>query len=217
MQSVTLADGTKVTEGGTGLLCMNCHQSRRNAKVYAATTASSARFGPHHGPQGDMLQGTNGFTYNQKIPSSGHKFAVDDTCVTCHMQAVAETGKAFTQAGGHTFKVSWDGGSLTAACNNCHGELENFDMRRMDYDGDGNIDGVQTEVQHLLDKLSALLPPNDKPKTALTIDATWTQPQLEAAYNWMFVAEDGSRGVHNTAYAVGLLKASIADLESRKK
>ena len=42
--------------------------------------------------------------------------------------------------------------------------------------------------------------------------STWTQPQLEAAYNWEFVSNDGSLGIHNTAYAVGLLKASIANL-----
>ena len=40
----------------------------------------------------------------------------------------------------------------------------------------------------------------------------WTRPQLRAAYNYLFVVEDGSYGVHNLSYAVGLLKASIADL-----
>ncbi len=53
-------------------------------------------------------------------------------------------------------------------------------------------------------------------KTALTIDSTWTKPQLEAAYNWPFVNNDGSQGIHNTAYAVGLLKASIANLQAGK-
>jgi len=46
----------------------------------------------------------------------------------------------------------------------------------------------------------------------LNISSSWTQPQLEAAYNWLFVNNDGSLGVHNTAYAVGLLQASIANL-----
>lgn len=140
------------------------------------------------------------------------------------MQPVAETAAAFTHAGGHTFKPSWDGGgtsspqSLTAACQKCHGPgVDTFDFRLIDYDGDGTIDGVQTEVQHLLDRLSALLPPDAKAKSALSIDSTWTQPQLEAAYNWLFVTEDGSRGIHNPAYTVGLLKTSIADLEARKK
>jgi hypothetical protein len=53
-------------------------------------------------------------------------------------------------------------------------------------------------------------------KASLTIDSTWTKPQLEAAYNWLFVTNDGSRGIHNTAYAVGLLKASISNLQSHK-
>jgi hypothetical protein len=39
--------------------------------------------------------------------------------------------------------------------------------------------------------------------------------QLQAAFNWSFVKEDKSLGVHNTAYAVGLLKASIKDLKGK--
>jgi hypothetical protein len=221
---VTLADGTVVTEGGNGKLCMNCHQSRQNANTYAATAAASARFGPHHSPQADMLQGTNGFVFNQFIPSSAHWFAVEDSCVTCHMQTVAETDKAFTHAGGHTFAASWTPDEtsaprqMVAACQTCHGpKITTFDFPLMDYDGDGKIDGVQTEVQHLLDKVSSLLPPVGKAKTALTIDSTWTRTQLEAGYNWQFVAEDKSKGIHNTAYAVGLLKTSIAFLQNEKK
>ena len=60
-----------------------------------------------------------------------------------------------------------------------------------------------------------MLPPVGQAKTALNIDATWTQPQLAAAYNWMFVNNDGSKGIHNTAYTVGLLKASIQDLSKK--
>jgi len=70
---------------------MNCHQSRQNASVYAATTAASARFGPHYGTQTDMLEGANGFTYGKKLPSSAHEFVAKDTCVACHMQTVAIT------------------------------------------------------------------------------------------------------------------------------
>ena len=81
-----------------------------------------------------------------------------------------------------------------------------------DYNGDGVISGVQTEVASMLDQLSSMLPPVGQVKSTLNIDATWTQPQLEAAYNWLFVQSDGSLGIHNTAYAVGLLKASMANL-----
>jgi hypothetical protein len=218
--AVTLKDGTKVSDGGLGTICMNCHQARQNASIYAATTAASSRFGPHHGPQADMLAGTNGYNYGQKIPSSAHSSVVENTCVGCHMQTVAETDPALSHVGGHTFSLSWAGADgkspveLVGTCQKCHGDkVTSFDFALFDYDGDGQIDGVQTEVQHLLDQLSALLPPNNAAKTALTIDSTWTRAQLEAAYNWQFVTEDKSRGVHNTAYAVGLLKASIKDLK----
>jgi hypothetical protein len=220
--AITLADGTKVANAGEGALCMNCHQARQKAATYAAATAGSAHFGPHEGPQTDMLEGVNGYTYGQSIPTSAHAFVAPNTCVDCHMQATATTDAAFLQAGGHTFKPSFTPAGkttpvdLVGACQTCHGpELTSFNFPLMDYNNDGKIDGVQTEVQNLLDYLSTLLPPAGKVKSSLTIDNTWTQPQLEAAYNWLFVTNDGSRGIHNTAYAVGLLKASINDLNAR--
>jgi hypothetical protein len=224
LQPVKLADGTVVSNAGIGLLCMNCHQSRQNAAQYAATAAASSHFGAHHGTQADMLEGVNGFTYGKQIPSSKHASEVEDTCVTCHMQNVTDTkSPMFLKAGGHTFKPAWEGDSthaavdLVGACQKCHGDsLTSFDMPFKDYDGDGRIDGVQTEVQHLLDKLSAMLPPAGQPKTSLSIDSTWSRAQLEAAYNWQFVHDDSSKGIHNAEYAAGLLKASIDDLSSKK-
>ncbi|HYL77819.1 MAG TPA: hypothetical protein VEU96_26635 [Bryobacteraceae bacterium] len=224
LTSVTLADGTAVTSAGNGALCMNCHQSRQNATTYAAKTPGSSHFGPHHGPQADMLVGTNGFTYGKKIPSSAHGDVVADTCVACHMQTVAATDPALGKVGGHTFKLKLAANGtnpavdLVGTCQTCHGpDLTSIDFPLMDYDGDGVIDGVQTEVQHLLDNLALMLPPVGQAKATLNIDATWNQPQLEAAYNYLFVQGDKSLGIHNTAYAVGLLKASIADLNAQAK
>jgi hypothetical protein len=224
MGPVTLADGTIVADAGEGALCIQCHQARVNAKTYVDSTAGSAHFGPHEGPQADMLEGVNGYTYGQTIPTSAHQFVVPNTCVGCHMQTVATTDPGFLNVGGHTFKPSYTppGANATkedlvAACQTCHGpDVTSFDFPLFDYDGTGNIQGVQTEVQYLLDQLSTMLPPAGKPKTALTIDATWTKPQLEAGYNWLFVTNDGSKGIHNMAYTVGLLKTSIANLSAGK-
>ena len=138
------------------------------------------------------------------------------------MQATATTDAAFLKAGGHTFKTDFTDANgnniqLVGACQSCHGtQIQTFNFPLFDYNDDGTIDGVQTEVQELLDQLSTMLPPNNQVKSALTIDSTWTKPQLEAAYNWQFVYNDGSKGIHNTAYAVGLLKASIANLAAGK-
>ncbi len=233
MISVTLGDGTTIpltgndsrgyaVTAGEGILCMQCHQARVNASTYVNSTAGSAHYGPHEGPQADMLMGTNGYTYGQEMPTSAHQFVVPNTCVTCHMQEVATTDPGFLHVGDHTFTPSYTpaGGQkemLVAACQTCHGpDVTTFDFPLFDYNGDGVIQGVQTEVQSLLDKLSTLLPPNNSVKTSLTIDSTWNQHQLQAAYNWQFVNNDGSRGIHNTAYAVGLLKASIEDLQAQQ-
>jgi hypothetical protein len=217
LTAVTFQDGTTVTNAGEGQLCMQCHQARVDAATYA--TSYHSHFGPHHGPQGDMIEGVNGFTYGQDIPSSAHRTAVTNLCVTCHMQTVAPTDTAFLHAGGHTFRPDWEPGGtnvdvdLVGACQQCHGKaVTDFNFPLQDYDGDGVIDGVQTEVQHLMDRLAMLLPPIGQAKTTVTPDSSWTAPQMEAAYNYLFVQEDGSMGIHNTAYTVGLLKASIANL-----
>ena len=218
VNTATLMDGTTVTNAGMGGLCMNCHMSRSDAATYVDSTAGTSHFGPHHGPQADMLEGVNGYTYGQTIPSSAHKDVVPDTCVTCHMQTVAKTDPAFLRAGDHIFTLSAAASGtngpaqLTAACTPCHGTITTFDFPRQDYDGDGVIDGVQTEVQHLMNNLALLLPPAGVAKSSLKIDSTWTKQQLRAAWNYVFVQSDGSLGVHNLAYTVGLLKASIADV-----
>jgi hypothetical protein len=216
--TATLMNGTVVTNGGMGGLCMQCHISRQNATNYVATTAGSSHYGPHHGPQTDMLEGVNGYTYGKTLGSSPHKDVVTDTCVACHMQTDSSTSPAFTHAGGHSFEVASAASGtnppvyLTAVCVQCHGSITNFNFPTVDYDGDGVVEGVQTEVANLMLQLATLLPPVGVAKTNLSIDATWTPQQLKAAYNYLFVQSDGSYGVHNIAYTVDLLKASITDM-----
>jgi hypothetical protein len=220
IDAVALMDNqTVITNGGFGQLCMNCHMSRREAATYAETASASTHFGPHYGTQTDMLEGVNAVTYGKEIPSSAHRDVVKDTCVTCHLQSVSASHAAFGQVGGHTFRPGWDGGTpndpsddvhLTGACVQCHGNIESFDFKRVDYNGDGVVEGVQTEVEHLLTRLATLLPPVGEPEAVVT--TAYTRQQLRAFYNWEFVHADGSHGIHNVSYAVGVLKASIADL-----
>lgn len=211
---------TMVTEGGAGKVCMQCHIGRRDAVSYVETATLNNRFGPHHGPQTDMLVGANAITYGKEIPSSAHYAVVEDSCSECHMQE-AETSPAFTHAGGHSFNMKWDSGTnvveMTEACIKCHGEIEEFDFKRQDYDGNGIVEGVQTEVKGLLSKLAIMLPPVGVPKPNhsvqnIAINSSWSRQQARAGFNYLFVVEDGSWGVHNLSYAVGLLKGSIADL-----
>ena len=110
-------------------------------------------------------------------------------------------------------------------CVQCHGPITSFNFLCEDFEDIGVIEGPQTAVQNLLNKLSTLLPNSTYQANSnnyvadglvktgrLTVQTNWPQKFLMAAYNWEFVNSDGSLGVHNTPYAVGLLKASIANL-----
>jgi len=243
MSSVTFGDGTVVTNGGEGILCMTCHHSRDGSAVtnvanYQAgiatwaggsTPPSSHDFGPHDNPQGDMIEGINAITYGLSIPSSAHRLTVTNSCVGCHMQSIASSSPGFLLSGGHTFEMSYktyttNGSTVVTnttdqvgVCNQCHGGITNFNFPVEDYANVGTVLGVQTEVQILLNELSTLLPNSQgvvdgSVKTSLSVKTNWTTAQLQAAYNWQFVANDGSLGVHNAPYATGILNASIADL-----
>lgn len=207
---VTLINGQVVTEGGNGKLCMNCHKARRGGDEYAATYHS--RHNPHGSPQTDMLVGTGAAEYGRTIRSSSHLYAVEGACVGCHMQDVNSPDPLFTHAGGHTFAVSYNGQDLTTACANCHGPMTSFDIPKSDYDGDGRVEGVQTEIEGLLATLGNALPPDGPTVAAST---SYTTKQLKAAFNHAYVVNDGSRGIHNTQYAVGILQASIQDVTGR--
>jgi hypothetical protein len=240
LDNVTMPDGTTVTNAGLGAICLECHHSRNGAastqianyQQGKPTWYGGSSFGVHDSPQGDMIEGINAITYGQTIPSSAHRVTVTNLCVGCHMQSTAAGDPAFLNAGGHTFHMSYstvstngvtNSVSLVAACAQCHGPIKSFDMAVQDYNGDGVIEGVQTEVQHLLDKLSTMLPnstylsnanyvADGLVKTSVSVKTNWPARFLNAAYNWQFVNNDGSKGVHNAPFATGLLKASIADL-----
>ena len=238
---ITLPEGTTITNAGLGALCMQCHHSRNgsasnnvaNYKLGLPTWAGGSTFGVHDSTAGDMIEGVNAFTYGKFIPSGTHNATITNVCVGCHMQPIAAGDPAFTKAGGHTFSMTYN--VVTSGvtnhvdkvdvCVKCHGPMEEFNFARKDYDGDGIIQGVQTEVQNLLNQLSRLLPnatyradgnyvADGLVKTIgrTTTKTNWPDKFLKAAWNWQFVNVEGSLGIHNAPYAVGVLKASIADL-----
>ena len=235
--NVTLSDGTTITNAGAGGFCMECHNSRNGSvtnmmakyPLNQPNWAGGVAFGTHDSPQGDMLEGVNAITYGQQIPSAPHALVVSNTCVGCHMQTVASTDPAFTLAGGHSTKMSYinsAGAKVAVAyvCTQCHGAVTSFDIPVPDYVGVGYSQGIQTQVQQLLNKLSTLYPPSSyqanpanyvadgKVKTSLSTYTNMPAKFLNAAYNFQFVSMDGSLGVHNGPFAVGLLKASIGNL-----
>ncbi len=215
VSNVTLNDETTVvSEGGLGKLCMNCHLSRRDAEEYV--TKYHSHFGPHHSNQTDMLVGANAIEFGLSMPETGHIKAVEDACVTCHMAEQPKENKdeGISKVGSHTFSMVSTVGTDTTynveICQGCHGsEIEKFEdvKASSDYDGDGTIEGAVAEVEGLMHQLGMLLPPLDEPGVSVAKD--YTPVQLKAAYNYEFVDDDASHGVHNTSYTVAILKAAI--------
>lgn len=200
--------------------CASCHQARVNIETFVTDTTEidDNRWGPHHSVQADMLIGTNGYEYEGvDYSTSWHGLNIDDGCITCHM---ADPG-TFGGVGGHSFAivnvVEDDTLVNLQACTQCH---EAFDSVNpvfpegidTDYDFDGVEEGIQTEIAGLLDSLGTLL------DAAGLLDLAEEEPvggvetsadSAGALYNWLFVFEDQSLGIHNTNYAVQLLQSSI--------
>jgi hypothetical protein len=94
-----------------------------------------------------------------------------------------------------------------------------------DYDGDGKVESIQEEVQGLLDRiinkqgtgyLQTMKDPLYDPKGVFIRNKVQYPVEVVGAlFNWKFVKEDGSRGMHNTKYAVQLLMDSIKALDGK--
>jgi len=218
----TLANGEKVTEGGNGILCMNCHQNRRDAKTY--TNQSGRHYGPHYAPQADVLIGTNAATFGKKLPTSAHLAATENACVDCHMYEQGSHGEhnpdgSLNTAGMHSFSmVSKEGVDNVASCVDCHGDVGStfaekkfFLNGKADHDMDGSEEGLQEEVHGMLDNLGAMLP---DPDVHADVDETWTVTELKAAFNHRLVYYDHSYGIHNPAFIVSLLHVSMEALRN---
>jgi len=221
LADVELENGHMVTMGGTGKLCMNCHKARRNATEYVQGSVSP-HYGPHYGIQGDLFHGTNIIEYGKvEGRPSGHLYATENSCATCHMH-VGDIGDApANSAGGHSFRVVSENGTpddhsddidMVSGCVECHGPMDSFDHFKDDLNLDGIAEPIQTEVHHLLHALAMKLPPVGEAEVLRSRDFEYTDAQKKALYNYMAAEEDGSFGMHNPAYISGMLKASIEDL-----
>ncbi|MGE5681481.1 MAG: ammonia-forming cytochrome c nitrite reductase subunit c552 [Bacillota bacterium] len=217
----TLKNGFKIANvGGKGQLCMNCHSSRYAQKV---TTSApyygwADRFNPHGSPQADMFFGQNAYNYGLPLAGYSTHTHLDNSCVTCHMQPRTDVGLTIANHSMSMISVDSKGveTDLVGTCKTCHGSsITKFDdIKGLDYDGNGKVEGVKTEVANLMAKLKSVLP-ND-PATGDVVNmkkdslAVKGKPRvIQAIYNYYFVKNDASGGMHNTKYAVALLQNAL--------
>ena len=220
--SVTFANGVTESSIGNGALCMNCHQARVNGVDYTNDYLNnlSSHYGPHHGPQGDMVAGTNAVDFGEKFPTSPHMQAADG-CIECHMSAASVNSDGSRQLfGSHSLNMvdPKTGNDNVSACAPCHGTIgTHFSDKKFyvngnaDLDGDGVANGLQVEIQGMLDSVAMYLPPVGQLGVSVT-DSSVTPLQAQAAYNYFFVEEDRSLGIHNPQYAYSVLAATLQRL-----
>jgi len=187
--------------GNTSNSCISCHQPRTPSPIddgNGTFTITNPYWGPHHGPQSTMLEGIQGSQIQGSMSYPGIGSAThrsNSSCVNCHM---GETTNGFD--GSHSM---WP---TNNACVTCH------------------TDGVPNEVNGLandLDILSVLLEnvvSQDGTVTGIVHDdhpqpGTFTILEAQAAWNYLFVIEDKSEGIHNPAYAKALIRNSIEALD----
>lgn len=222
----TLANGYNPADdpdvaGGNGYLCMNCHHARENSvtRVNAQQQRFRDRFYPHYSPQADMFLGANAYEYDLDITGIGNHQFLENACVTCHM--TPDPDEQFPVANHVMSMRDEEGNDRVEACVNCHGDISSFNdvMAKEDYDGDGSVEGARIEIVGLLDQLKAVLPKDTSGEVVtMAIDSSLVKSDpnyprnLPAIWNYHFVKNDWSEGVHNTPYAVALLQASLSRL-----
>jgi hypothetical protein len=203
-----------ITEGGSGKLCMQCHHARRGPESQIEN--GYEYFGPHANPQADMMAGKSAYqgvadvSYEWADPSHLH---VQNSCKTCHLNMAEYTSEESPAVTGHTFLPRVE------ACQNCHGTIYAFDDIKAleDFDGNGTIEGIQSEVSGLLNILVTELVNSGLDTTgglthALGDTTISTRAQRESGYNWAFITDDKSLGIHNPDYTIQLLQQSIQHL-----
>jgi hypothetical protein len=192
---------------GNSNLCAVCHQSRTGGPSLTnpddpTFTITSTHWGPHHGPQANVVAGMGFEEIPGSVPypeagSSPHLNLA--SCTGCHM-AEFNGGQ-----GGHSYIPS------VAACNDCHDGA--------DLDGSYNYKATQTIVEEKLVELRDLLidfhvVEGDEENGYHPHTGTYPKILAQAYFNWVGLEEDRSLGVHNPEYVKALLLNTLEALET---
>jgi hypothetical protein len=226
----SLMNGYKppVGTGGNGALCMNCHRSRVSSNATIKPNSPpyfgfKARFYPHHSNQADMLMGQNAWQFGDNtISGVNTHMNLPDGCATCHMAMRNNRPN-------HTWSMDASDPNYqlpaprnfnpVSACVGCHGNISDYNdiMAGYDYDKNGRIEGVETEIAGLMATLKARLP---KDSTGTVIGEGSVTKADSAAINgrldlvtgiWTYwwVYMDKSNGMHNAKYTVSILQKAL--------
>ena len=187
-----MTDGTIIDYGDGSNTCINCHQPRRTGPTddgAGTFRVTSSHWGPHHGPQSTLLEGIQGMLIAGAeaypgVASAAHR--TGSTCISCHMGETTDGTDGL-----HTWVPTEN------ACITCH------------TNGSPPKDFLAADMATLAGLLETVgIVHEDHP-----VPGTYDILEAEAAWNYLFILEDASGGVHNPKYAKALIKNSIEALQ----
>ena len=224
----------------TSQICVQCHHARRDAaNVEGQIANGSGHMGPHRSNQMDMFLGAGsweieGYEYDRGTVHNdmgAHNY-MESPCVQCHMESTQSPHGEPELHSSHTFAPA------AVNCLECHSTMPedfNYDGPTAPYVG-----GIHDHITGLLDDLASRFPLGPglvgnfadaaeffgevEGVTAFASNLKWdhdgdantptvlfyTDWQRECAYAMYFVEDDGSHGVHNSAYSSSLLENAAA-------
>ena len=197
-------------EAGKAAVCLGCHQANERT----GEEGVKARLLPE-APQTEVLFGTGAYA------AAGRPAHVSpDLCVDCHMARCVDChADPERRRGGHTFRA-----------------MPPREPAPQDCDGDGRVVGIQEEIDGCLAlarervrrELAALsgcatavlgrdgarLVPRTAAGGALpACEEEWVREDradlYRAAHDLLLIERDGSRGAHNPAFAIRVLRAVL--------
>lgn len=207
----------KQVSAGVGAVCIACH----NGWHGPGKTQTGGQRAPHLSVQADAIFVSNVATVSTsaQIDTRSPHQKVQDVCVGCHVTGKPVPGdKASTTAPpNHSMKIR-----DTSGCQgtDCHKTDPLQAIVKDDLDGNGTKETLQLEVDGLLASLHATIESHAggsfESTAGAIVFAKGAKPSdadYAAAYNYLFVVEDRSRGAHSPLFIPSLLQQSIASLK----
>lgn len=203
----TVIPGEENAQGGTGSMCMTCHNGRRTPDPQDADRGS-----PHYSTAADVMLGMNAMPVEGvELPERNAHGDVENTCVGCHMQD--EDGNL-----SHEFVFqNWEGGCQVEGCHD-----DDPRQAAEDYDGDGQTEEFTAEIEGMLEQAreqieeagggtfasqqGAIVFTGENGEQVDVDDDVYAN-----AWNYLLISNDGSRGLHNPEFAVEVLRGIIGN------
>jgi len=214
--AITLVGGSPYNYGNSNL-CAQCHHALVDKEdlIDDSTIIETNYINgwdtlmTHGMGEADMIIGEGGFEHSFDSVtwdwSSSHSHITSDSrqCINCHQEKVIDY-----DLGGHSLHIVSGSDVLTSACNisDCHVGTPAAVSAQTIASGQALIETRLSDLKSSLSKLGLVNLETGLPDTTILI----TDSNITGAlYNYYYILNDKSRGMHDFVYDTLLLRASI--------